>query len=49
MQPLDDINPEVFNYGPGMNALEFIAVMVIMVVVGVGFQYIIDSDKGDRR
>ena len=49
MQPLDDINPEIINYGTGMGTLEFIGAVVIMVVVGVAFQYIIDSDKGDYR
>ena len=43
MQPLDDINPDILNYGPGMGALEFLGAMVLMIIVGVTFQWMISE------
>ena len=43
MQPLDDINPDILNYGPGMGVLELIGAMTIVIIVGVAFQWIISE------
>ena len=43
MQPLDDINPDILNYGPGMGALELIGAMTICLILGVLFQWIISE------
>ena len=43
MQPLDDINLDMFNQGPGMGALEFLGAMVLVIVIGVTFQWIISE------
>ena len=45
MQPLDDFNPEMYNYGPAMSPLELLGALVIVFIIGVGFQYIMDSDN----
>jgi hypothetical protein len=45
MQPLDDFNPDIVNQGPVMSPLELIGALVIVIIVGVGFQYIMSSDE----
>ena len=45
MQPLDDFNPDIVNQGPAMSPLELIGALVIVIIVGVGFQYIMSSDE----
>ena len=49
MQPLDDFNPEMYNYGPAMSPLELIGAMTICLIVGVLFQWIISDDDDYRK
>ena len=49
MQPLDDINPDILNYGPGMGALELIGAITVCIIVGVLFQWIISDDDDYRK
>ena len=44
MQPLDDFNPEMYDYPPAATPLEFIGAMTIAFIVAMVFQYIM-SDK----
>ena len=43
MQPLDDFNPEIYNYPPGVTPLEFKGAMAIAFIIAVAFQYIMDN------
>ena len=43
MYPLDDINPEIYNYPSGATLLEFIGAMIVAFVVAMMFQYIISE------
>ena len=43
MQPLDDFNPEMYDYPPAATPLEFIGAMAIAFVVAMVFQYIMDN------
>ena len=45
MQPLDDINPEIYNYPPGITPLELIGAVAIVFVLAIGFQYIMDNKQ----
>ena len=43
MQPLDDFNPDIYDYPPGLTPLEFIGAMTIAFIVAMAFQYIMDN------
>jgi hypothetical protein len=43
MQPLDDFNPEMYDYPPAATPLEFIGAMAIAFIVAMVFQYIMDN------
>ena len=43
MQPLDDFNPEIYNYPPGATPLEFVGAMIIAFMVAMVFQYIMSN------
>ena len=43
MQPLDDFNPDMYNYPPGVTPLEFIGAMAIAFVVVMVCMYIMDN------
>ena len=43
MQPLDDFNPDMYNYPSSTTPLEFIGAMVIAFAVAMVFQYIMNN------
>jgi hypothetical protein len=43
MQPLDDFNPEIYDYPPTATPLEFIGAMAIAFIIAMVFQYIMDN------
>jgi len=43
MQPLDDINPEIYNYPPGLTPLELIGAMAIVFVLVMACMYIMEN------
>ena len=49
MQQLDDINPDILNYGTEMGALELLGAVTVCIIVGVLFQWIISDDDDYRK
>ena len=43
MEYLDDINPEIYNYPPGMTPLEFIGAIALVFVLVIGIMYIMEN------
>ena len=43
MQPLDDINPEIYNYPPMITPLELIGVVAVVFIVAIGCMYIMEN------
>ena len=43
MQPLDDFNPDIYDYPPGLTPLEFIGAMTIAFIVAMVFQWIMNE------
>ena len=43
MQPLDDFNPDMYNYPSSITSLEFIGAMTIAFIVAVVFQWIMSE------
>ena len=43
MKPLDDFNPDIYDYPPGLTLLEFIGAMTIAFIVAMAFQWIMNN------
>ena len=43
MQPLDDFNPDIYNYPPSATLLEFIGAMTIAFIIAITFQWIMSK------
>ena len=43
MQPLDDFNPEIYNYPPALTMLEFVGVIAIVFIVALACMYIMEK------